>query len=301
MRRLVALSLVLLPALAGARGRRRATRTAASTAESLTVWIQENQPERVRAARDDAADFTRRTGVEVEVVPLGDGELPERTAAAARDDSLPDVMQSSIEDARAFADRGILDTGAATQVVSELGEQTFSARALGLLTSGGSLAAVPSDGWGQLLIYRKDLFDRAGLPAPDTLERVLAAARRLTRPGMAGITLATKGGDAFTAETFEHVALAAGCQLVDAGGDVTLTSERCRRAFALYVELARRVLARRRAGRGEHARHVLRGQGRDDPVVAVPARRHGRPQRRGRALMPAVQRRSGVPGASTAG
>ena len=39
---------------------------------------------------------------------------------------------------------------------------------------------------------------------------------------MAGITLATKGGDAFTAETFEHVALAAGCQLVDDGGDVTL-------------------------------------------------------------------------------
>ena len=295
MRRLAALSLVLLSALAGCGGG-GGDQDGGDTAESLTVWIQENQPERVRAARDDAADFTRRTGIEVEVVPLGDGELPERAAAAGRDDSLPDVMQSSIEDARAFADRGLLDTGAATQVVSELGEQTFSARALGLLTSGGSLAAVPSDGWGQLLIYRKDLFDRAGLPAPDTLERVLAAARRLTRPGMAGITLATKGGDAFTAETFEHVALAAGCQLVDAGGDVTLTSDKCRRAFALYVELARQLLARRRAGRGEHARHVLRGQGRDDPVVALPARRHGRPQRRGRALVPAMRRRSGVPG-----
>ena len=237
----------------------------------------------------------------MKVVPLGDGELPERVAAADRDDSLPDVMQSSIEDARAFADRGILDTGAATQVVSELGEQTFSARALGLLTSGGSLAAVPSDGWGQLLIYRKDLFDRAGLPAPDTLERVRAAARRLTRPGMAGITLATKGGDAFTAETFEHVALAAGCQLVDAGGDVTLTSEQVPARVRALRRAGPRVLARRRAGRGEHARHLLRGQGRDDPVVAVPARRHGRPQRRGRALLPAMPRRSGVPGASTAG
>ena len=124
-------------------------------------------------------------------------------------------------------------------MVSELGEQTFSARALGLLTGNGSLAAVPSDGWGQLLIYRKDLFDRAGLATPDTLERVREAARRLTRPGMSGITLATKGGEQFTAETFEHVALAAGCQLVDAGGDVALTSDKCRRAFAFYVELAR--------------------------------------------------------------
>lgn len=176
MRRLLALSLVLLPALAGCGGGGDDQRGGGTT-ESLTIWIQENQPERVRAARDDTADFTRRTGIEVEVVPLGDGDLPERTAAADRDDALPDVMQNSIEDARAFADRGILDTSAATQVVGELGEQTFSARALALLTSAGSLAAVPSDGWGQLLIYRKDLFDRAGLPAPDTLERVLAAAR----------------------------------------------------------------------------------------------------------------------------
>jgi multiple sugar transport system substrate-binding protein len=238
VRPLAALALALLSLLAGCGGGGD-DRRGGDTAEPLTVWIQENQPERVRAMRDDAADFTRRTGVEVEIVPLGDGELRERVDAADRDDALPDVMQSSIEDARALADRGTLDAGAATQVVGELGEQTFSARALGLLTSGGNLAAVPSDGWGQLLIYRKDLFDEAGLPVPDTLERVRAAARRLTRSGMAGITLATKGGDTFTAETFEHVALAAGCQLVDAGGDVTLTSERCRRAFALYVELAR--------------------------------------------------------------
>ena len=207
--------------------------------EPLTVWIEENQPDRVRAARDDVADFTRRTGVEVELIPLPDGALDERVTAAEHDGALPDVMQVTIEEARALADRGILDTGVAKQVVGELGEQTFSARALGLLTSGGTITAVPSDGWGQLLIYRKDLFDRAGLPTPDTLERVRAAARRLTAPGMAGITLATKGGEGFTSESFEHVALAAGCQLVAADGTVTLDSPRCRRAFELYVELAR--------------------------------------------------------------
>jgi multiple sugar transport system substrate-binding protein len=238
VRRLASLALLLAFVAAGCGGGDRQRRQ--DVGGPLTVWIEENQPDRVRAARDNVADFTRRTGIEVQLVPLGDGELDERVAVAERDGSLPDVMQITIADARSFAERGILDTGAAKQVVGELGEQTFSARALGLLTSGGSIAAVPSDGWGQLLIYREDLFDRAGLPMPDTLERVRAAARRLTRPGMAGITLATKGGDGFTAETFEHVALAAGCQLVDAGGDVTLSSAKCRRAFSLYVELARR-------------------------------------------------------------
>jgi multiple sugar transport system substrate-binding protein len=242
VRRPAALALLLALALsaAGCGGDGNQQRSDDEASRPLTVWIEENQPDRVRTTRDNVADFTRRTGIDVDLVPLGDDELLDRVAAADRADSLPDVLQISLADARAFADRGILDTSAAQQVVVELGEQTFSARALGLLTSGGSVAAVPSDGWGQLLIYRKDLFDRAGLPMPDTLERVRAAARRLTRRGMAGITLATKGGDAFMAETFEHIALAAGCQLVDAGGDVRLDSAGCRRAFSLYVELARK-------------------------------------------------------------
>jgi multiple sugar transport system substrate-binding protein len=98
---------------------------------------------------------------------------------------------------------------------------------------------VPSDGWGQLLIYRKDLFRAAGLKAPRTLDDVRRAAMRLHRDGLAGITLATAAGAGFTAETFEHVALIAGCQLVNDVGAITLTSKRCLRAFRFYVDLAR--------------------------------------------------------------
>jgi multiple sugar transport system substrate-binding protein len=148
-------------------------------------------------------------------------------------------MQVGMADAHAYVREGILDDEAAQQTVDELGEETFSSRALGLLTTDGNVAAVPSDGWGQLLIYRKDLFDAAGLPAPASLDDIRRAARRMHRDGMVGITLATAGGDGFTAETFEHVALAAGCQLVNDSGEVNLTSRECRDAFARYVELAR--------------------------------------------------------------
>jgi multiple sugar transport system substrate-binding protein len=211
----------------------------AAEAGAITVWIEENQPDRVAATKANVADFARRTGIEVELVALGDGELIPRTAAAARNNTLPDVMQVSMAEAHTFAARGVLDAGAAQQTVEELGEETFSARALSLLTTAGSLAAVPSDGWGQLLIYRKDLFDAAGLAAPETLSDVQRAARRLHRPGRAGITLATADGEGFTAETFEHVALAAGCQLINDSGKIELDSPRCRRAFEIYVDLAR--------------------------------------------------------------
>jgi multiple sugar transport system substrate-binding protein len=98
---------------------------------------------------------------------------------------------------------------------------------------------VPSDGWGQLLIYRRDLFDEAGLPAPTTLQDLERAARRLDRGQLAGITLPNAPDENFTAEIFEHIALAAGCELVDDRGDVLLDTPRCRRAFRYYVTLAR--------------------------------------------------------------
>jgi multiple sugar transport system substrate-binding protein len=97
---------------------------------------------------------------------------------------------------------------------------------------------VPSDGWGQLLIYRRDLFEKAGLDAPQTLDDVRAAAEQLNGDGVSGITLATAAGDGFTAETFEHVALAMGCELVDGGGKVTFDSPQCVEALRYYAELA---------------------------------------------------------------
>jgi multiple sugar transport system substrate-binding protein len=141
--------------------------------------------------------------------------------------------------AHAYARQRILNADAAQDVVRDLGEDTFSARALSLLTSEGRVTAIPSDGWGQLLIYRKDLFDKAGLAAPSSLDDIRVAARRLKTADRAGITLAT-GRDTFTAQTFEYVALAAGCQLVDDAGKVSLDSPACVRAFAVYTELARR-------------------------------------------------------------
>jgi multiple sugar transport system substrate-binding protein len=205
----------------------------------ITVWILENQPERVRATRADVAEFTRRSRVAVKLVVIGDGKLPAMIDRAKRAGKLPDVAQLDMASVHAYLREGILDAGAAQDLVDALGEETFSARALSLVTSEGRVAAVPSDGWGQLLIYRKDLFDKAGVPAPRTPEDVERAAKRMQRRDMAGITLATTDAT-FTAETFEHVALAFGCQLVDGRGNVKLTSPACRRAFDYYVGLARR-------------------------------------------------------------
>lgn len=232
----VLVSVLALAALAGACGGDEPPRVKAD--RTLTVWILESEPDRVRATEDNVARFARASGLKVNLVGVGDDELAERVSEARTTGRLPDVVQLPMASAHTYARDGILSGDAAQDVVDELGEETFSARSLSLLTSDGRITAVPSDGWGQLLVYRKDLFARAGLRAPRTLADVLRAARRLQSDKVAGITLAT-APIPFTAETFEHVALAAGCELLDDGGDLSLTSPECRYAFKLYIELAR--------------------------------------------------------------
>ena len=109
----------------------------------------------------------------------------------------------------------MLDTDAAKEIVDGLGADTFQKRTLELTTADGKQLAVPSDGWAQLLFYRKDLFKAAGLKEPTTYADIQAAAKDLNKGKTAGIVAATAPPDSFTQQTFEWVALANGCQLVD--------------------------------------------------------------------------------------
>ncbi len=208
--------------------------------ETLTVWSNEFQPDRIRALERSLAGFTQQTQIKTKIVAIPEDQLSTLVTNATAAGELPDVIAGlPAPEAQAYAQEEILDVDAANQVVDRLGRDTFSEKALELVSRDGKATGVPSDGWGQLLIYRRDLFEEAGLDAPRSLEDVRAAAERLNRDGMAGITLATAPGDGFTAETFEHVALAAGCQLVDDAGKVTLTSPECVNAFRYYSDLAR--------------------------------------------------------------
>jgi len=208
--------------------------------QTITVWNNEFQPDRMRATESILADFTRKTGIKTKLVAVPEDQLATLITNASAAGELPDVVLGTpVAQSQSYAAEEIFDAQAAQEVVDRLGRDTFSKQALDLVSRDGVATGVPSDGWGQLLIYRRDLFEDAGLEAPRTLEDVRAAAERLDGDGVSGITLATAAGDGFTAETFEHVALAMGCQLVDGSGKVTFDSPQCVEALRYYGDLAR--------------------------------------------------------------
>jgi multiple sugar transport system substrate-binding protein len=122
-------------------------------------------------------------------------------------------------------------------VLDSLDPDTFSDSALELTSDGDDQLAVPSESWVQLLVYRKDLFDAAGLAAPTTYDDVLAAAKALDSGDMAGFVGANVAGDAFTEQTFEELGPGNACQLVDDDGDVTFDSDECAEALDFYGQL----------------------------------------------------------------
>jgi multiple sugar transport system substrate-binding protein len=204
----------------------------------LVVWTLEALPDRVAAQEEIAAAFTEESGIEVDLVAIDEDQFDQLLASSAAAGELPDVLGAlSLSGVQALATNELANTDVAAAVVEELGADTFSEQALELTRDGDTQLAVPSDGWAQLLVYRKDLFDAAGLAAPETYDDILAAAQALDSPEIAGFTGATVPNDAFTQQTFEHLALGNGCQLVDDGGDVTLDSDECVAAFEFYNEL----------------------------------------------------------------
>ncbi len=234
-----AVGLLALPALAAC-GSDDDTGTTGNSGGTLTVWSLENQTDRVQATQAIADRFTAATGTKVKIVATDENQFSSLITSAAAAGTLPDVVGAlPLAAVAQMATNELVDTDAAQAVVDELGVGTFSPRALELTSQDGKRLAVPSDGWAQLLFYRKDLFDAAGLPAPDTYDKIRQAAQQLNSRDVAGITVATVPNDAFTAQTFENFALGNNCQLVDAAKAVTLDSPQCLQTFQLYGDLVR--------------------------------------------------------------
>ncbi|MCD4686131.1 MAG: extracellular solute-binding protein [Anaerolineae bacterium] len=205
---------------------------------SLQFWSTETQPARAEQTKAIIDAFTAQTGIEVRLVLTDENTLDSLMAANLAAGTLPDIIFHPVDFTASWYAQGILDAEAATTAINNLGADTFSGLNL-VMTADGNYAAVPTDGWGQLLIYRADLFDAAGLEAPTSFAAIEAAASALNDPGndFYGITAATDPSEVFLQQTFEHFALANGVQLTDDDGNVTLNTPAMVEALDFYSSL----------------------------------------------------------------
>ena len=205
----------------------------------LVFLTSENQPERVERQEAIAQAFeAENPGIDVIIVPVSENEQVSFITISQAANTLPDLVLHSVQFTAKWHADGALDADRATAVIDSLGADTFSAGALSLASVGdGMYGSIPNDGWGQLLVYRSDLFEAAGLAAPDSYANILAAAAALHSDDVIGFCGPNAPDQGYTWQTFEHLALANGASFVDDMGSITFDSPEMAEAFEFYNEL----------------------------------------------------------------
>ena len=211
----------------------------AVSADSIRFWTTEEQPDRLAKQQEMAAQFEAATGTSVEVIPVSENDLGTRATAAFAAGDLPDVIYHTLQYALPWAEAGILDTEAATEVVEALGQDTFAAGALEMAAVDGGVASVPVDGWTQMIVYRADKFEEAGLEPPTSYANVEAALAALHNPpDMYGFVAATKVDENFMSQVLEHVFLANGVSPVNGDGAAELDLQATTEVLDFYKAIA---------------------------------------------------------------
>jgi multiple sugar transport system substrate-binding protein len=102
------------------------------------------------------------------------------------------------------------------------------------------IAGVPVDGWTQMVVYRKDLFEAEGLAAPTSYDNVVSALAKLHNPPeMYGFVAATKVDENFMSQVLEHVLLANGATPVDSNGFSGFDEKKTVEALEFYKTIAK--------------------------------------------------------------
>ena len=212
---------------------------AVSASADIRFWTTENQPARLERQQAMAADFEAKTGIAVDVIPVEETDLGTRATAAFAAGDLPDVIYHPLNYSLPWVEAGILDAEAATEVFEALGADTFAEGPVSMAGVDDGIAGVPVDGWTQMIVYRKDLFDAAGLEAPTTFAAVEAAIEALHNPPeMFGFAAATKVDEGYMSQMLEHILLANGISPVDGSGFKPLDEARTIEALEFYKAIA---------------------------------------------------------------
>ena len=204
----------------------------------ITFWTTEVQPARMAKQEEMAKAFEAKTGIKVEVIPVEEKDLGTRATAASAAGNLPDVIYHTLQYVLPWSEAGILDVDANNDIVNQLGRSTFAPGAIEMAKKGAQVAAVPVDGWTQMVVYRKDLFESAGLEPPTNYANITKAIKKLSGSNMYGFVAATKTDENFMSQVLEHVLLANGVNFVKRGGTQKQGKE-LKNALEFYKVLAK--------------------------------------------------------------
>ena len=220
----------------------------------IKIWVNETSLAHRQVLERMAADLSTNHGIHLEFIMVDDKRLPDLVETAVLSNTLPDLILHPVEFTVGWAERGVFDSGLSQQLLNQLGSNTFDTAAIDLVTNPTTqqIAALPNDGWQQILIYRQDWFNDLGLAPPLTYQDIISGAQAIYRSPtlsartnvtntlLSGLVIPTESDLVSTHHIFEQLAIANGCELIDEKGEVLINQPNCLDTFRFYRETINR-------------------------------------------------------------
>ncbi|HLU74777.1 MAG TPA: sugar ABC transporter substrate-binding protein [Nonomuraea sp.] len=198
------------------------------------VWT-----ENIKAA---LPEFEQQTGLKVEVTQLGEDQLSDQynVKLNAGSADIDVMMYRPLQEGKLFARNKYL-ADLTEHVKSESWDfSDFQGGPVQATTYEGKPVGVPIITEQEVLYYRKDLLEKAGLSAPPaTLDELKAAAAKIkeVEPDIAGFVARTGKSAAVT--QFSSFLYSFGGDFIDESGKSAVNSDAAKQAYAYYGELIR--------------------------------------------------------------
>jgi len=209
------------------------------TPASLKVWVMGDDGKNFTNL---TADFTKETGIKVEVDAIPWANVNEKLTTAVASGQGPDVMQIGLSLLSTFQASGaLLDLSPSLGAHPNLkGDNFLDAVAPGKLNPQGKVLSVPWISDTRVLFYRKDLLSEAGFAQPPkTWTELHAYATKLASRGKDKYGYYIPQWDAPLPIQFTWQA---GGDVVDKSGKVTLDTPEFRKAVDFYTSFYRQKL-----------------------------------------------------------
>jgi multiple sugar transport system substrate-binding protein len=146
----------------------------------VRVWHTETEPQTVKAFNDIARRFeAKNPGVKIEAEGLAWTDLEGKIMASLAAGSPPELSHGQPITCTALQSKGLLNP--LDEVVKAIGEDNIWEQVKRVCNVGGKQFGLVHAAGTSLLIYRKDLADKAGLKPPKTWNDLLANAKALTQ------------------------------------------------------------------------------------------------------------------------
>ncbi len=164
------------------------TSDAGSESDTLTVWMKEQLlPEQNKAVEARAEAFGAANGIDVNVETIAYEDFYPKWSAALESGDVPDVSYFGYQEVGQFYAQGILEDVSDVVTTIEKANGPMTQILKQPVTFEGAQYAVPFWAEAQVLYYRTDLFDKAGVSEPPaTWEDFRAVAAKLTSDGTYG-------------------------------------------------------------------------------------------------------------------